>query len=159
MGPWTVLFKTHSSYLWNNCFYTISQCRLITWWQTIIRGKSDHKGSRSRVLRRQLWKAGLSKGQHLEHVKEWTSYLSSGSPQIFIAPAGSWLYSLNGFQWCCGIVHWPGAQRPRDGDAHPILRVESLHKLLAFPSLSWFWFVFCKDQTHELKLFFAGEGS
>lgn len=116
----------------------------------MTQGESDLKGLRSRVLHGQLWSPHLSQGQHLELIKKWISYLSSGSPApIFIVPAGSWRHSLNGFQGCCDTVHWSGAQRPRGGRACPALRVKGLPKLLAFPSLSWFWCVFCKDQIRE----------
>lgn len=122
----------------------------------MVQGESELKGLRSRVLHGQLWSPGLSQGQHLELIKKWISYLSSGSPsQIFIVPAVSWRHSLNGFQGCCDTVHWSGAQRPRDGHAYPALRVKGLPKLLAFPSLSRFWSVCCEDQTCE---FFAGAG-
>lgn len=166
MRPWTLSFKTHNSDLWKNCFYTLSQCKLITWWHSTVQGK----GSRACVPCRQFWRADLSQGKHLDHVKEWISCLSSGSlPHIFFIPVGSWHHLLNGFQWWCGTVCCPGSQSPRDGGSHPVSRIKCLHKLLAFLSLFWFsmsvariryinWSTSFLERAAKCQLWFGGFG-
>lgn len=147
MRPWTLPFKTQNSDLWNNCFYTDSQCKLITWWQSMIQGKSDHKGSRSRIPSRQLWRAGLNQRERLEHVKKWISYLFSRSPsQLFIVPAGGCItpWMVSSYVVTQFIVQEPW------GPEMDMLILSWEFKVFISP---WyyllflrFWCVFCKDQ-------------
>lgn len=44
MRPWTIPFKIHNSDLWNNCFYTVFQWKLITQWQSMIRERVTVRG-------------------------------------------------------------------------------------------------------------------
>lgn len=137
MRPWTISFKLHSSDLWNTCFYTVFQWKLITQWQSMIRIRVIVQGQ-DHVLH-----AGCALKGWLEPRTTFRTCIGVGKLPLLRQSSINVLYcscELASLPEWFSVILWHNSMAKRPGMEMPALSWEfSIFITVGiFFSLSWF---------------------